>query len=71
LQLLSDLKRAKNDSSHLEILLKLGIYYLCKPGEFKNDLDSAMKGIRITALFAVDPLDKSAINSNSEIQIST
>jgi two-component sensor histidine kinase len=38
---LSNLKRAQNDSSRLEILIKLGSYYIYKPGEFKGDLDSA------------------------------
>jgi hypothetical protein len=69
--LLSDLKRAQNVCNPLEILLKHGSYYLYKSGEFKNDLDNAMNGTQIIVLFAVDPLDKSAINSNSEIQIST
>jgi two-component system, sensor histidine kinase PdtaS len=38
---LSNLKRAQNDSSRLEILIKLGSFYIYKPGEFKSDLDSA------------------------------
>jgi two-component sensor histidine kinase/tetratricopeptide (TPR) repeat protein len=40
-QLLSDLKKINADSVHLNILLKLGSYYLYKPGELKSDLDSA------------------------------
>jgi two-component system, sensor histidine kinase PdtaS len=40
-QLLSDLKKTNADSVQLNILLKLGSYYLYKPGEFKSDLDSA------------------------------
>lgn len=41
LQLLSDLKKTNVDSIRLKILITLGSYYLYKPGEFKNDLDSA------------------------------
>jgi len=40
-QLLSDLKKTTAGSERLEILIKLGSYYIYKPGEFKNDLDSA------------------------------
>jgi two-component system, sensor histidine kinase PdtaS len=40
-QFLSDLKKTKTDSVRLNILVKLGGYYLYKPGEIKSDLDSA------------------------------
>jgi two-component sensor histidine kinase len=40
-ELLSDLKKAANDSARLTILTKLGSYYLYKPGEDRGDLDSA------------------------------
>jgi two-component sensor histidine kinase len=40
-QLLSDLKKTTAGTERLKILIKLGSYYLYKPGEFKSDLDSA------------------------------
>jgi two-component sensor histidine kinase len=40
-QLLSDLKKTTAGRERLEILIKLGSYYLHKPGEVKSDLDSA------------------------------
>jgi len=40
-QFLSDLKKTNADSVRLKILVKLGSYYLYKPGEIKSDLDSA------------------------------
>src|SRR5882757_8143382 len=40
-QFLSDLQKTNTDSERLKILVKLGSYYLYKPGEVKNDLDSA------------------------------
>src|ERR1700744_3719857 len=40
-QLLSDLKKIKTGSERLNAFIKLGSYYLYKPGEFKSDLDSA------------------------------
>lgn len=40
-QLLSDLKKTNADSVRLNLLIKLGHYYLYKPGEIKSDLDSA------------------------------
>ncbi|WP_426667443.1 tetratricopeptide repeat-containing sensor histidine kinase [Mucilaginibacter sp. McL0603] len=40
-QLLSDLKKTTAGSERLEILIKLGSFYLYKLGEFKSDLDSA------------------------------
>jgi two-component sensor histidine kinase len=40
-QLLSDLRKTTAGSERLEILIKLGSYYLYKLGEYKSDLDSA------------------------------
>ena len=40
-QFLSDLKKTNDDSVRLKILVKLGSYYLYKPGEVKSDLNSA------------------------------
>ena len=40
-QWLADLAKIKDDNARLKTLIKLGSYYLYKPGEFKRDLDSA------------------------------
>src|SRR6201992_1004214 len=40
-QFLSELKKTNADSVRVKILVKLGSYYLYKPGEIKSDLDSA------------------------------
>jgi len=40
-QMLSDLKKAKTEHELLNSSLKLGSYYLYKPGEEKSDLDNA------------------------------
>ena len=41
-QLISQLEKSKADTNRISLQLKLGSYYLFKPGEFKNDLDSAI-----------------------------
>jgi two-component sensor histidine kinase len=40
-QLLAKIQRSKSDTNRIRLQLKLGSYYLYKPGEFKDDLDSA------------------------------
>src|SRR5471030_2334874 len=40
-QLLLELQKSKPDTNRLNVQIKLGSYYLYKPGEFKSDLDSA------------------------------
>ncbi|WP_259065809.1 histidine kinase dimerization/phosphoacceptor domain -containing protein [Mucilaginibacter sp. X4EP1] len=40
-QFLSELKKTNGDNQRLHTLIKLGSYYLYKPGEVKSDLDSA------------------------------
>jgi len=40
-KLIPDLKKTTTDNERLKVLIKLGSYYLYKPGELKSDLDSA------------------------------
>ncbi|HWV73955.1 MAG TPA: sensor histidine kinase [Pseudosphingobacterium sp.] len=41
-ELFSKIQTSKPDTNRISLQLKLGQYYLFKPGEFKNDLDSAI-----------------------------
>ena len=40
-ELILAIKKSKPDTNRINLQLKLGSYYLFKPGEYKNDLDSA------------------------------